>query len=307
MTKIASIDIGTNTVLMLISTWNGSSLSEFHDFYDIPRIGKDLGKNGMISDEKRNLLITVLAKFKEIALEKGVNHFILAGTNAFRIASNGQEIVSEIKQKLGLDLRVISGKEEAYLSYLGATGLVRAKDFLVIDIGGGSTEVVRGTKNNPEYAISLPVGVVALTESRGNKEPPLFTNISVLKEELFESFRKIPFTLGGDETVIAVAGTPTTLAAIKVGLRIYDENKIEGMILRINELQKFSKLLNTLNADEILQKYPIVKGREDVITAGNFILTFICEFLGINQITVSTRGLRYGMLFDYLKISHDFD
>ncbi|MCC6550214.1 MAG: hypothetical protein IT279_09115 [Ignavibacteriaceae bacterium] len=301
MTKIASIDIGTNTVLMLISGWNGSVLSEFEDFYEIPRIGKDLGKTGVISREKKDLLISVLSKFKEKALAEGVRHFILAGTSAFRLASNSREIIGEIKQKLDLDLIVISGLDEARLSYLGATGLSQGERFLVVDIGGGSTEVVRGNKIQSDAAISLPVGVVAITESKGKKTPPIFSDISALKEELFSSYRKIPFTLGDHDTVIAVAGTPTTLAAIKAGLDVYDENKIEGMILTTGELQEFSFLLNLLSTDEILKKYPIVKGREDVITAGNFILTFLCEYLGIKQITVSTRGLRYGMLFEFVR------
>lgn len=301
MAKIASIDIGTNTVLMLTANYEHGSTSDFEDFYEIPRIGKDLCETGIISQEKKELLLSVLQKFKGIALDKGVSHIILSGTNAFRIAKNSKEIVREIKEILKLDLKVISGEEEARLSFLGATGMAEGESFLVLDIGGGSTEIIRGVGGKPSQAISLPVGVVALTEALGGKNPPIFPDISILESELFTRFRTIPFSLNGTETVIAVAGTPTTLAAIKAGLAIYDENQIEGMTLTAEELHNFSMILNKMRPEEILQKYPIVKGREDVITAGNFILSFLCEFLGIRKVMVSTRGLRYGMLFEYIK------
>ncbi|MBV6513351.1 MAG: Exopolyphosphatase 2 [Ignavibacteriaceae bacterium] len=301
MPKIASIDIGTNTALMLISEYNGRRFSFFEDYYEIPRIGQGVANSGVISDQKAELLKTVLLNFKKIAEQKGVERFLISGTNAFRIAQNSSEVIAKVKSSTNLEIQVLSGEEEARLSYLGATWLNEGENFIVIDIGGGSTELINGTKNKISQSVSLPLGVVALTESFGRKVPPVFNDMDKLQAEVYKVFKNIPLTVSGDEKVIAVAGTPTTLAAIKAGLTVYDENSIEGFVLNTHELQEFSKVLNNMSSDEILSNYPIVKGREDVITAGNIILSMLCNYLGIKEIQVSTRGLRYGMLFEYVR------
>ncbi|MGA7723373.1 MAG: hypothetical protein WCA84_19565 [Ignavibacteriaceae bacterium] len=301
---IASIDIGTNTVLLLIAEVDTVSkkLKTVRDEFRIPRIGEGLLVNSPIKKEKIKLLIKTLSEYKEIIAQYSFDKVILTATNAFRIASNAGELVKKIKSELNLDITIVPGKDEAKLSFLGAiSGFPSEDKYLVIDIGGGSTEVIFGSRAGINFSNSYPVGVVSLTERFLKKQPPEVDEIIQFNNFVKGIFEVIEYNKITPSRTIAIAGTPTTLACIKQKLTSYDESLIEGSVLTKSEVGEFVEILSKLKPDEIKSKFGrIVYGREDVLFAGTGILYSLMDSINIQEVLVSTKGIRYGAIIDYL-------
>ena len=195
---IASIDIGTNTMLLLIAETENSS-SKFKSVLNlqrIPRIGKGLVPGSEISEEKINDLYNILNEYIQIISRYKCDAVLLNATNAFRIASNGMQIVKDVKDKLDLEIKIITGKEEANLSYLGATSSFKTNsNNLVIDIGGGSTELIYGARDKIEFVHSYQVGVVSGTEKFYKNNPPLFSEQKNFINYVEELLKEITSTL----------------------------------------------------------------------------------------------------------------
>ena len=303
--KIASIDIGSNTVLLLIAETDMSNykIKTIANFYEMPRISKDLKKTGVISRERKEKLFEVLKKYKRKIAEHNCDKILVSATNAFRIAKNANEIVSEIKNKFGFDVNILSGDEEAKFSFLGATFEFEFdQNALVIDIGGGSTEVIYGSNENILFKRSFGFGVVSLTEKFITGYPVSENEIRKISEYVKENFENltsvIPFSLFS----IAVAGTPTTLSCIKQNLKTYDENKVEKSILTADDLRMLLSKLKVLTPAEVKTNFgSVVAGREDVLLTGTLILASLTDVLKIEKFHVSGKGIRYGAIVDYLQ------
>ena len=301
---IASIDIGSNTVLLLISEINFKNLEvkSIKNYYRVPRISKGLLHGEPISLKKIEELIAILKEYKEICCEFSVQKILSVATNAMRITSNSSEIISRIKNELDIEIKIIEGHEEAQLSFLGAVFPIENNaNKLVIDIGGGSTEIVFGNNNNLQFKKSFQIGVVSLMEKFLYKERKTIDDILktefYTKEILNELSSQIPY---GVET-IAVAGTPTTLSCILQEIKIYDENRVENSILTYNDLCSIIDEIYPLSEQEMSGRYgQVVEGREDVLLAGCIILKIFMEKVGLEKITVSNKGLRYGVVIDYM-------
>ncbi len=301
---ISSVDIGTNTILLLIADADPETkrIKTILNEYRIPRIGKGLIPNQPISSEKVEDLYKVLEEYQEFISDYKSEKTILTATNAFRIASNANEIISEVKNRFGLDIRVVSGKEEARLSFLGAVGdYLDENKTLVIDIGGGSTEIILGQNGEINFSQSYQVGVVSGTEKFLKQQPPLPKDLGKFRNFVNDTLTKIDKNYFSPKRTIAIAGTPTTLACMKIGIDYYDEFAIEGSILTQDELSDFIKQLSVLSFEEIKSTYKsIVEGRADVLLAGTIILHTILEYFDIDEVLVSTKGIRYGAVVDYL-------
>lgn len=301
---IASIDIGTNTVLLLIAKveLNTGKIIALQNEHRMPRIGQGTKKSGVISSERLKLLFDVLAEYDEIIRNFNCEHVILSGTNAFRMAANTSTIIKAIKNEFGYDLNVISGEQEAEYAYLGAiSGLEESTTSAVIDIGGSSTEIIVGEGSKIISKRSLQLGSVSATEQFLTHSPPLKAEIDYLKLEAQKSFtdidsKEIP------KQVIAIAGTATTLTCMNLGLKVFDENKVSKSILTIQDMGKIIAELVNLTQPGIIEKYgSVMVGREDIIFAGAYILFQFMESFNIQHIKVSTRGIRYGAIVNYLQ------
>lgn len=301
---IASIDIGTNTILLLIAEVNASTkqIKVLANFHRIPRIGKGLKKDRPFPVENVKRMFDVLDEYDRISKKYGCEDVLLTGTNAFRIASNKDEIITEIKNKYGYGLNVISGEEEAKYSYLGAVSSYNDdKKYLVIDIGGGSTEIIYGKGKSVNFSKSFDIGVVSGTENFFTSDPPTHKQINNLVNYSHKIFFQLTKEVKETDSAIAIAGTPTTLAAIKYKLKSFNEDLIEGTFLTPVELNDFVTELSKLSSDEILNKYSlVVKGREDVLLAGVIILREIMKILKVEKVIVSTKGIRYGAIINRL-------
>ena len=300
---IASIDIGTNTVLLLVAEVEPvtKNIIPLKNLYKLPRIGKGLKPGMSVSAEKIELLTEILSDYKKTADEYGCEKIIATATNAFRIASNSGEIISMIKDKLNINIEVIPGENEAVYSFLGATGGQRNSErTLVIDIGGGSTEIVYGTAEKIIYNKSFATGVVSATESFFVHAPPTPKDISELDQHITGIFHELVHEDFNIDKAVAIAGTPTTLACIKMNLSEFNEDLIEGSTISYDELVSLINKLKELTPGQILSNFKtIVKGREDILLSGSYILLVLMGILELDEVMVSTKGIRYGAIVNY--------
>jgi exopolyphosphatase/guanosine-5'-triphosphate,3'-diphosphate pyrophosphatase len=301
---IASIDIGTNTILLLIADvdFNHKQIHVIFNDQKIPRIGEGLKPGFPILEDKEKVLLNILEAYSKTAIQYGCEKILVTATNVFRIASNRDHLVKKINELFNLKVNVISGGEEARLTFLGcAFENLPNNILLVIDIGGGSTEIAYGTNKKIFSSNSLPLGVVSLTEKYFLDDPPSKDEIAACKSAIKEELqRSIEINLKYDK-IIAVAGTPTTLACIKKGLVVYNEDLIEGDVLTKRDLENFLNHLSLMKSVEIKNKFKsVVEGREDVLLTGMLILFEMMNYLNAKEVVVSTKGVRYGAVYNYL-------
>ena len=296
--RIASIDIGSNTVLLLIAEIVNSEIIPIVNEYRIPRISTGLANSGVISDESIEKLYDILADYQSIIKNQNCEKIIVNGTEALRVAKNSEIILSEIKNRFSFELNIISGETEALYSFKGAiSSFTDGDNYSMIDIGGASTEIVLGNRDEIYFRKSFPIGVVTSKEKFLKTNPPTKDEINNFRNELeniFDELSKIDFE---NSAVISVAGTPTTLSALKQGLTEYSDSKIEKSILTKTELEYYISEFSNRTYTEIETDYsPMVTGREDVILAGTLILDYLLVMLKKDKLFVSGRGLRYGAI-----------
>ncbi|GBD90672.1 exopolyphosphatase [bacterium BMS3Abin04] len=303
--KIASIDIGTNTVLLLIAEVSRKlkTIRPILNKYEMPRLGKDLIPGGQIKEEKIIVLYNVLEKYKNIIEQEECETVLINATNAFRIASNAKSIADQIKVKFGFDVNIIDGATEAKYSFLGAiSSFDKGKEYLVIDIGGGSTELIFGSINKIKFKKSFGFGVVSLAEKFFVHNPPTLSEVQDILNNTKVQLNEITDTIPKNPTTIAVAGTPTTLSCIKQNLKEYDENKVEKSIITYAELNDMIYTLSKITSNRIKELYgKVVEGREDVLLPGALILKTLSNLLQLDKFFVSGRGIRYGAVINYLE------
>ena len=301
---VASIDIGTNTVLLLIAKVDLKSqkISTLLNEYRMPRIGQGTRRSGVISSEKIKSLYKVLDEYNQIIQNFNCEIVLLTGTNAFRMASNTNLIVKEIKNIYGYDLNVISGEKEAEYAYFGATSELKDQYLTtVIDIGGSSTEIITGKAKKIITKNSLQVGSVSMTEQFLKNSPPMRLEVEYLISEVQKWFSSIQLDEKPRE-VIAIAGTATTLACMILGLKEFDEEKVNNYITDIKDIKILIEKLSKMKSEELVEIFgSVLTGREDIIFAGIIILHQFMELQKINHVKVSTRGIRYGAIISYLQ------
>jgi exopolyphosphatase/guanosine-5'-triphosphate,3'-diphosphate pyrophosphatase len=301
---IASIDIGTNTVLLLIAEVDETSfeITPLINEYKMPRIGRGLKSNENIAEEHIEKLLSVLSEYQSIINKYNVDDVLVNATNALRKAANSAEIVQRIKKQLSWNVNIISGKTEAEFAFLGAVPVsIIDKSNLVIDIGGGSTELILGKENTIEYRKSFQIGSVSATEIYLKHSPPLYEELCELKFELQTIFAEIKNTLAPDITY-SIAGTPTTLFCMVNKIKKYDDSIVEGSVLKYGDIDRIIQELNILMPEEIRNRYgKIMRGREDIILGGSIILLNIMKLLNLSDVIVSSKGIRYGAIVSFLK------
>ncbi len=298
--RIASIDIGSNTVLLLICELKNAEIFSIQNEYRMPRIGEGVKYGSQIGNEKIIKLLRILDEYKAIADSRNCEKILAVGTAALRKASNGLEIVERINTDLGIEVEIIDGKTEAYLSFLGATGgeTDNNQNRLVIDIGGSSTEIIYGNGEKIFFSNSFPEGAVTLKEKFIKTDPYSQEDVLKLKEFLINFFDEVKKSIPKNPLTFAVAGTPTTLASIKNGNKNYDEKKVANTILKYSDLLDLETEMLIKSSKHILSDYgEVVLGREDVINTGLIILSQISKILNISEIKVSTKGIRYGLVY----------
>ncbi len=300
---IASLDIGSNTALMLIAEVKpgAEGIIPLKDVQMIPRISEGLANYGKINDQSIERLLSVLEKYFGIINRYKCDKIIISGTSAFRNAANSEEIRSIIKEKFKADLNILSGEEEAELAFLGTNYGGHGEYRMVIDIGGGSTEIILGKLKDIIYKKSFRIGVVSIYEmfsSLGNSRKSI---ADFLRRNMEEVLAVLPSPENAPITAVALAGTPVTLAGIQKSLVNNKDEKIEGFILKRDTVSKLILYLQKFSPGQLLEMYPeLLEGREDLILIGAYILLYIMNIFNLDNVIVSTKGIRYGAILKYL-------
>lgn len=304
MKKLAAIDIGTNSMRLMLCEIVGNSIAKKEKELIITRIGKDLSKTGQITEKALRRNIDALKYFRNKAERYGAEEVIAIATSAVRDASNGEAFAEAAKSQAGVYVRIISGEEEAELGINGVMSELEDPDasVLVIDIGGGSTELILGSSVRIDYSVSIAAGAVRMTEQFITENPIKDEDISKLKTRLNELFREPLKFLSSKkiDSVIAIGGTATTTAAIFHRMDIYKPEIVHNTVINKSFVADTFKSLKSMTVHERYDVKGLQKERADVIPAGLYIMQHIMENLGRESFTVSENDNLEGMISSYL-------
>ena len=293
--RVASIDIGTNSVLLLVADWDGRRLTPVVERARITRLGETYVQDGRIPEAAMQRTLAVLKDYLAEARSAGAQQVWCTGTQIFRKAQNAAAFVRQVKETLGIPLEILSREQEALFTFVGALDTVpdSAGPFWAIDIGGGSTEVVLGTRTAVQYLHSFPVGGVQLKMHFHLGEQFSETDIATLRRYIRDHVtRHLPSARG---VAIGIGGTPTSLAALHQQLVHYAFEKIDGYRLSREALQTLFRQMNALPLAEREKLPGMEKGRADIILAATLLLEEFLSATNNEELVVSARGLRYGV------------
>lgn len=306
---LASIDLGSNSVILLLIEFNADegTFKIHKEVFTTPRISEGITSSKVISSTAIYRLEKELDQFREYISKFNCDNILVSATNAFRIANNGRQIKNDIEMKYGWKVSILEGIEEARLTFLGAIFPSYADiNSILIDIGGGSTEIIYGNIGQIKFSESLQLGVVSLKELFSNNNVISSSRISEIQSYIYHQLSSLKIDIPVDINAIAVAGTPTTISAIVQNLQSYSVELIDVSKLQLDQIINLRTQIQTMSSLEIRQMFgSVVYGREDLLLSGCLILEGFMNYFQIDRITVSTKGLRYGMVYNYL-INNNF-
>lgn len=297
--RYASIDIGTNTILMLIGEIDSSfNITPIEDFYEVPRLGKNVSSTKELAADSIERSMKVLQKYKLIADDHRVDRIVASATSAVRDAVNKLGFIKRVKNETGIEVEVVSGDMEADVGFIGAVGGAPDPDqpTLVIDIGGGSTELSYGIGMKSTFARSIDIGAVRVTEKFFHNDPPIPFELNQAVEFIRTGLTPFPFDKINPQVIFGVAGTATTIALIAQKKYDFDAAAIKDYPMTVKKLLEVFDEIKTKSADGILRLTKAAEGRADVLIAGALILMMILEAVNATEFLTTDRGLRYGYL-----------
>lgn len=312
MSRYASIDIGTNTLRLLVAEVDNNKLKPLVVKRIITRLGGDFKEDVGIAESSMQRAVDALKIFANIIKEYNVKEVFATATSVVRRAKNRDRFIQRVFDETDIKINVISGDEEAGLSLLGVLSVVDSKDkkCLVIDIGGGSTEFIAVENNKMLSSWSMEMGVVHLTEEHLKSDPPARHELDVVEYEIngvIEELKLKIYDLGflnphfelrtpNSALFIGTAGTITTLAAIDQNLETYAPEKINNYVLEYDAVKRIYNHLSSIPLKERQKILSLEKGREDLIIPGAAIVLKTMDAFGFDSITVSDAGLLEGIL-----------
>ena len=304
MKRIAVIDIGTNSMRLMLCKIEGNFIANKEKEIMITRIGKDVSKTGMITEKSFSRNIDALKYFKNKANRYGAEEVYAIATSAVRDALNGGAFVADAKSQAGVDVMIISGDEEAELGLRGVMSEIQnpQETVLVIDIGGGSTELVLGSKEKTEYKVSISAGAVRMTEQFITGNPIRNEDVENMKNRLNELFKEPLEHLGKTriDRVVAIGGTATTIAAMFYNMSIYDPETVHNTIINSKYIESIFNKLKDMSVEERWNVKGLQKERADVMPSGIFILQHIIEGLKRDSLVVSENDNLEGIIEKYV-------
>jgi exopolyphosphatase/guanosine-5'-triphosphate,3'-diphosphate pyrophosphatase len=305
MQRFASIDVGSNTIRLLIAEPEVSApLRPIHIERRITRLGENFLPDRILQPEAMARSIAALKEFVELMGRNGVSDYSAGATAVVREASNGSTFLDLVQKETGLSVRLLSGADEARLSLLGVSSVITNKDsaMVVFDIGGGSTELVWQGDSSDIESFSLAVGVVHLTERFLQGDPPGHEPCLQVREYVSTVLRELSFHQNSHGSLwVGTAGTVTTLASMWYEMTEYDPAKINGTVLGKAWLVDLCARLAEMKLTERRKLTGLEPGREDIILAGGLVTLEMMEVFGFSRFTVSDAGLLEGLFLDLCK------
>jgi exopolyphosphatase/guanosine-5'-triphosphate,3'-diphosphate pyrophosphatase len=295
--RIAAVDIGTNTVRLLVADVEGDDLDEIERGREITRLGQGVDADRSLHPEAMERTLSAIETFVGRARELGAEHIRVAGTSALRDAADRDRFVETVTERTGMRLEILAGPDEGRLSLRGATLGLPHGSYVVLDIGGGSTEISTATAS-----VSLDIGSVRLKERFLRGDPPTHDEVASARhfvDDHLDAAAKL--SIGGYETLVGVAGTITTLAALVAGLSSYDREVVHGSKMRKTDVTKQMHALLEMRAAEIKALGPVDAGRADVVGGGVLILHRVMTRFLFEELLVSETDILDGLVLDAAK------
>ncbi len=301
--RVASIDIGTNTILLLIAEVRRGKLESLFDTETIVRLGEGVQKNAILSEEAMQRGFHTLKGYLKRCQEMEVQKIFAVGTSALREAKNSDHFLKRVKEEFDLSIDVISGEEEARLSFLSvARDLKKSrKNLLVVDVGGGSTELILGKGDEIIRWVSLPLGIVRFTERFLISDPVQEEEYRTMVEEIRKQLPNFPISKN-PLSMVSIGGTGTALASVEQGLEKFIIERIHRFVLTREALRNQLSLYRSKTTEERKEIKGLPPSRADVILAGGTILYLIMEKFDCSFLLVSGHGVRYGLLYEKLNL-----
>lgn len=301
---LAALDVGTNTVLMLVAESGGDGkLRALAEFSRITRLGRGVDSSHKLDPAAAAETLDAIADFTAQARALGAEKILTAATAALRDAGDGADFIAQVKARAAIGLDIISGETEAYLSWLAVTKglpLDPADKLLIVDIGGGSTELIRAEPGRRLDTASLQIGSVRLTERIVHHDPPLAREAADLRIAIDDAVSGLGWDFRPD-TMVGIAGTVTTVCAFTLGLERYDAAVVHGHRLAHREVISALGKLGAVPLEQRRHMAGIEPARADVIFAGAAILERTMAHFGAAEVVVSDQGVRWGLLWRELQ------
>jgi exopolyphosphatase/guanosine-5'-triphosphate,3'-diphosphate pyrophosphatase len=297
--RLAAIDLGSNTLKYTLADVAAGAVSVVRERAEITRIGQGLDKNGVLLPEAMERTWAVLAEVMADARAAGAERVACVATAGMRGAANAGEFLERVQRTLGLEIEIIHGLREAELAFRAPASAFGPGPLLVVDVGGRSTEIIHGSVDGILGRVSLEIGGVRLTERFLPDDPPTDAALAELRRYLQEVLREAPAAPAGTP-LVGVSGTVVSLMGAHLG---YDDLGLavahgEGQRLERAAIQHLYDALRQVPAAERVRGTVIPPGRADVIVAGAAIILAALEHYGLDALTVSNRGVRFGLLFE---------
>jgi len=301
MKKYAIFDIGTNSIKCLIAALDKRKIKTITEVSNISRLGKNLDKTGKISKKAMKRNIAVLSDFLQISKENQVNEIYAVSTMVLRRAENSEKFMERVNDELNLEIKIISGEKEAELSYLAALNSldIKENEFIIFDVGRGSTEFIFVKDNKIIKKISSNIGAVQLTEKFLASNPVKNEELDNMLAYIKKNLKKNNFPENIDK-LIGIGGTVTTLGAVNKKLEKYAPDIIHSLHLRLEEVQRQVDLYLIKNIKERRKILGLHPERADIILAGACVVNEIMKKSEIHKLTICEKGIRHGLLYDLL-------
>jgi exopolyphosphatase/guanosine-5'-triphosphate,3'-diphosphate pyrophosphatase len=293
--RVAVIDIGTNSTRLLVADVADGRVSPLDRRSTVTRLGRGVDLSGRLSTEAIEDVCAAIGDYVGILEELGAETVDAIATSAVRDADNGSAFIAELRERFALSARVLDGEEEARATYLGATSeQLPTEPTLIVDIGGGSTELIVGTGSEISFHDSLQAGVVRHTERCFGADPPTAEEMEALATDVRSLIAMSVGACIEASQGIAVAGTPTSLAAVEMELEPYDPTRVHGHVLALPSIQHMLSRLASVPLCERVEIPGLHPDRAPTIVAGVVILIETMRAFGLEEIAVSEHDILYG-------------
>jgi exopolyphosphatase / guanosine-5'-triphosphate,3'-diphosphate pyrophosphatase len=300
MVRLAALDIGTNSVLMLaVESRPDGGVRPLLELARITRLGRGVERVGALDPEAARLTLDTITEFAAAARAVGAATIVAVATSVLRDASDGGAFIARVRERAGVEIEVISGRAEAELSHLAVMrglGLKRGVRVLTVDIGGGSTELVAAEPGRELALVSLELGSVRLTERIVHHDPPSPAEIDELRATIDAALEDLKWSLRPD-TLVGIAGTVTTVCTIALEMDLYDHSRVHGHVLSRCEVLRIVKQTGELSLAQRMKLKGLPQDRADIIFAGAMILERVMEHFAASSVIVSDQGVRWGLMW----------
>ena len=302
--RVGVVDCGTNSIRLLIADIEGNNFREVTRQMQVVRLGQGVDETNQFHPDALERTFAAVDLFAGEIARRGVEKIRFCATSATRDATNRNIFIDGVKERLGIEPEVISGDEEARLSFAGATREFNRTDgrFLVVDIGGGSTEFVLGS-DTVESAISVNIGCVRMSERHFHNDPPTADEVTIARSDIQNAIdiASASVDIKSAKTLVCVAGTATTVAAAALNLPEYDSHAIHLSRISADQVHAVSDRFLTMTRDERAALGYMHPGRVDVITAGSLVLSKIIKATGATEFVASENDILDGMAWSLAK------